>query len=285
MSTRYPREQMHRIRYTKLSPEQIAAKLAAASAPISASPLSDVLAGTTLTIVPDGAPPLTYRFADHTRLSVSEGSGAAVQAGYGALTVDGVVLFSHLMPRTARGYTVVVDRDTGLATVVETWFNGYEDNREVQRQVSYGYVERAGTAAPAARHGITNRIEGKGFYWKQDTGVETLEFYPTVLYSNFVELSRFGGELSFCSPSDYIRTRRVRTHLRQAGRRVEDSAGRLSRRHRLTRMAAVSARSDTRCRPAASKFSGSSHAANAAASAGHSPSTAAYHAVSRLRPL
>ena len=40
MSTRYPKEQMHRIRYTKLTPEQIAGKLAAASAPASASPLS-----------------------------------------------------------------------------------------------------------------------------------------------------------------------------------------------------------------------------------------------------
>ena len=205
MPTRYPKEQMHRIRYTKLTPEQIAGKLAAASAPVSASPLSDVLSGTTMKLVLDGAPALTYRFADRNHLSVSEGEGAAVQAGYGALSLDGVVLFSHLVPRTPRGYTVVVDRDTGLATVFETWFSGYEDNREVQRQVSYGYVERAGAAAPAARHGITNRIEGKGFYWKQDTGAETLEFYPTVLYSNFVELSRFGGELSFCSPSDYIR--------------------------------------------------------------------------------
>ena len=205
MPTPYPTEQMHRIKYTKLTPDQIAGKLAAASAPVSASPLSDVLAGTTVRIVLDGAPALTYRFADRTRLSLSEGDGAAVQAGYGALTLGRVVLFSHLIPRTQRGYTVVVDQESNLATVVETWFSGYEDNREVQRQISYGYVERAGTTAPAARHGITNRIEGKGFYWKQDTGVETLEHYPTVLYSNFVELSRFGGELSFCAPSDYIK--------------------------------------------------------------------------------
>ncbi len=51
----------------------------------------------------------------------------------------------------------------------------------------------------------TNRVEGKGFYWKQDAGAETLEFYPSAAYSNFVELSRFGGELSFCGPSDYIK--------------------------------------------------------------------------------
>jgi hypothetical protein len=147
---------------------------------------------------------LSYRFADRTRLSVSEGGAAAVQAGYGALTLDRLSLFSHMIPGTQRGYTVVVDENTNLATVFELWFSGYQDNREVQRQVYFGYVEQAGSTAPAARHGITNRIEGKGFYWKQDTGVETIEYYPTVMYSNFVEITRFGGELSFCAPSDYI---------------------------------------------------------------------------------
>ena len=64
---------------------------------------------------------------------------------------------------------------------------------------------RPARPAPTARHGITNRIEGKGFYWKQDTGIETIEHYPSVMFSNFVELTRFGGELSFCGPSDYIK--------------------------------------------------------------------------------
>ena len=206
MPTRYPKEQMHRIKYTKLTPEQIGGKLsAAASGPTSASPLSDVFAGKSLKIVLDNGPALTYRFADRNRLSLAEGDTAPVQAGYGALTLDRLAIFTHLVPRTERGYTVVVDQDTNLATALEVWFSGYEDNREVQRQVYFGYVEQAGTAAPAARHGITNRIEGKGFYWKQDTGVETIEYYMSVMYSNFVELTRFGGELSFCAPSDYIK--------------------------------------------------------------------------------
>src|SRR5262245_33492685 len=209
---RYPKEQMHRIKYTKLTPEQIGSKLsAAANGPTSASPLSDVFAGKSLKIVLDGGPALSYRFTDRTRLSLSEGDGTAVQAGYGALTLDRVTLFSHLIPRTQRGYTVVIDQDSNLATVFEVWFSGSQanrdirDEREVQRQIYYGYVEQTSKTAPTARHGITNRIEGKGFYWKQDTGIETLEHYPTVLYSNFVELTRFGGELSFCSPTDYIK--------------------------------------------------------------------------------
>ena len=203
---RYPKEQMHRIAYTKLTKDQISGKLVAAAAgPSSASKLSDAFAGKTLKIVTDDGPTLDYRFASGNRLSVAENGAAAVDAGYGALTLGQVALFSHMVPGTQRGYHVVVDRDTNLATVFEAWFSGYSDNREVQREIYYGYVEQPGKEAPQARHGLTNRVEGKGFYWKQDNGIETLEFFPSTFYSNFVELTRLGGELSFCGPSDYVK--------------------------------------------------------------------------------
>jgi MoaF N-terminal domain/MoaF C-terminal domain len=202
----FPQEQLHRFPFTKLTERQIAAELAAVAAPKSASALSPTLAGTTLTIVTDaGGPKLAYRFASENKLSFAENGAAAVSAGYGALTLDRVVLFSHLVPGTQRGYHVIVDPSTNLVTVFEVWFSGFDDQREVQRQIHYGYVERPGQPAPAARHGLTNRIEGKGFYWQQDTGIETLEFYPSTIYSNFVELTRLGGELGFCAPSDYVR--------------------------------------------------------------------------------
>jgi hypothetical protein len=41
-------------------------------------------------------------------------------------------------------------------------------------------------------------------YWKQDTGIETLEFYHSVVSSNFVELTRQSDNIGYCSPSDYI---------------------------------------------------------------------------------
>ena len=43
--------------------------------------------------------------------------------------------------------------------------------------------------------------------------------------------------------------------------------------------------SGSRCRPDSSKFSGASHRSNLARRCGHSSSTIAYHAVSRLRPF
>jgi hypothetical protein len=76
-------------------------------------------------------------------------------------------------------------------------------NREAQRKVFFGYVDD-GTPAPAARHTYTNRLEGKGIYWQQDGGIELLEFYVSIIYSNFIELTRFGGEMTACAPTDYV---------------------------------------------------------------------------------
>ena len=169
----YPKEQMHRIAYTKLTEAQVGAKLAGA-APKSASPLADVFAGKSLTIATDSGPTLRYRFASANRLSVAENDGRAVDADYAALTLDHVALFTHLVPGTQRGYHVAVDQSSGLATVFEVWFSGFTDNREVQREIYFGYVAEPGKQAPTARHTLTNRMEGKGFYWRQDTGVEAL---------------------------------------------------------------------------------------------------------------
>ncbi len=205
--TPYPSKQMHRIAYTRLSPAQIADKLAPAAknGPASASPLSDVFAGKSIRIVTDKGPTLAYAFGKANRLTLAENGGPAVGAGYGALTLDRIAFFSHMIPGSQRGYAVVIDQETNLATVFELWFSGYKDNREAQREIYYGHVEQAGQAPPKARHGTTSRLEGKGFHWRQDNGAETLEFYPSAAYSHFVELTRQGGELGFCGPSDYIK--------------------------------------------------------------------------------
>src|SRR5690348_2674605 len=119
--TPYPKEQMHRIKYTKLSGRQIADKLSkvVGSGPTSASPLSDVFAGKSIRIVTDKGPVLAYTFKGTNRLSVAENGGGAVEAGYGALTLDNVAFFSHLTPDTQRVIAVVIDQGTNLATVFE----------------------------------------------------------------------------------------------------------------------------------------------------------------------
>jgi hypothetical protein len=211
-------EPMHRFKYTKLTKEQIDKKLAATAAgPKCVSELSDVLAGKTLKIVTDNGPVLNYAFGTKSKLKWAEKDGPMTDCGYGALTLKNIVFFSHMIPGTEKGYNVFVDRDTNLATVFEVWLcsdkkektlmGGQDlglDPREVQRQFYFGYVDVPGKEAPKTRHHLTNRIEGKGMYWKQDTGIETLEYYASVASTNFVELTRHIDDLSYCAPSDYV---------------------------------------------------------------------------------
>jgi hypothetical protein len=208
---------MHRFKYTKLTEKQISEKLKATDAgPACISELSDVLAGKSLKIVTDKGPVLSYDFSNKKQLTISEDGGAKTKASYGALTLKQVVFFSHMIPGTPRGFNVFVDLNTNLVTVFEIWLCSDRkertlqnkevalDAREVQRQIYFGYVEVAGQKLPDKRHNLTNRIEGKGLYWKQDTGIETLEYYASIVSSNFVELTRHIDDLSYCAPSDYV---------------------------------------------------------------------------------
>jgi hypothetical protein len=208
---------MHRFKYTKLTKEQIGKKLTVTeSGPKCVSEFSDILAGKSFKIVTKDGPVLNYTFKSKNRLSFSEDSGSPVEAGYGALTLKQIVFFSHMVTGTQKGYNVFADLDTNLVTVFEVWLSsGIKeasmfgpgitlDDREVQRQIYFGYIEVAGQEPPQKLHTMTNRIEGKGMYWKQDTGIETLEFYASIISTNFVELTRHADDLSYCSPSDYI---------------------------------------------------------------------------------
>jgi hypothetical protein len=203
---------MHRFRYTKLTEDQIIEKLARAyRGPECVSKVSNALAGKSLKIITDDGPVLHYSFKDQNSLSFSENNGSSVKTYYGSLELKHMVFFSHMVHDTLKGYNVFIDLSANLVTVFEVWFCGGKDsqgqdldNREVQRQICFGYVDVPGQVPPEKRHHTTNRIEGKGMYWKQDTGVETLEFYPSVVSSNFVELTRHRDNLGYCSPSDYI---------------------------------------------------------------------------------
>jgi hypothetical protein len=226
VSTRtYRPLQMHRIAYSDLTDAQVIQALrSTASGPTSRSSLSTTLTGKRLRIVTDaGGPTLEYEFRNARELKLSENGGKAVKAGYGAMASRSLLLVSHMIPGTQRGYELVVDQNTRIATIFEVYFSGYADqevaaardakrepqfkngrrNREAQRKIWFGYVDDGG-AVPAARHTYTNRMEGKGIYWKQDDDIEVLEFYLSVAYSNFIELTRFGGEMTVCAPSDYI---------------------------------------------------------------------------------
>lgn len=207
---------MHRFKYTKLSKDQIGKKLKATeNGPVCVSDFSDILKGRSFKIVTKDGPVLEYSFKNKNDMTLSEDGRKKIKTGYGALTLKQMVLFSHMIPDEQRGFNVFLDLDTDLATVIEValssgivqkGFGGEVpiDNREVVRQIYYGYIEKGGKNSPEKLHHLTNRIEGKGMYWKQDTGIETLEFYASVCTTNFVELTRCVDDLSYCATSDYI---------------------------------------------------------------------------------
>jgi hypothetical protein len=190
--------------YTPLTVKQIEAKLKPSPKAASVSPLSGALAGKTLKIVLDGGEVLNYKFTKD-KLTFNEGKAAAVTTPYSARELGGIILFTHMIPETLRGYGIVYDTQTGLVTAFELWFAGYEkDKREVWRDFKFGYVDN-GAAAPKNRHALTNRVEGKGTYWKDDNGVEMLYFFPSVVWSSLVELSDPLGGITITAPSDYIK--------------------------------------------------------------------------------
>src|SRR5262245_30045897 len=144
---------MHRFKYTKLTKEQIGTKLKAAEGgPKSASAFSNVLNGKTLKVVTQDGPTLEYKFGANRRLTLTEG-GKQLSAGYGELTLNQVVFFSHLIPGEQKGYNVFIDQKTSLATVFEVWTSsGIKqnagrpnvftlDDREVQPQIYFGSAE------------------------------------------------------------------------------------------------------------------------------------------------
>ncbi|MDR1328100.1 MAG: molybdenum cofactor biosynthesis F family protein [Oscillospiraceae bacterium] len=193
--------------YNSLTTEEISKKLGQAPVAQGGGAIPS-LAGKTLKITLDGGvtlekgPALEYAFLSDGMLTLSEDGAAGVTGPYRGIELGEVTLFTHLIPGTQRGYNVIID-GRGLVTVVEVWFSGFDEKREVQREVYFGYV--GGGEIPEKRHSLTNRVEGKGFHWKDCTGFETLVFYPSVTYSTLVELSPARGGLTIAAPSDYIK--------------------------------------------------------------------------------
>ncbi len=214
------RTPMHRFKYTKLTRDQIAQKLkVAANGPTSVSAFTKALDGKSVKIVTQDGPVLEYSFGTNKKLTLSENGGKKISASYGELTLSQMVFFSHLIPGEQKGYNVFIDQNTNLVTVFEVWMSsGFKqnggapggppaeftlDDREVQRQIYFGYVDK-GQGMPKELHHYTNRVVGKGLHWKQDNGIETLEQYASVANTNFVELTRHIDDLSYVSTADYV---------------------------------------------------------------------------------
>jgi hypothetical protein len=198
----YPAVPLFRCPYTQLTEAQIVHQLALAAQgrPGSKSALEIGLAGQTVRIVTDGAGTLNWQFGQGNRVTFD---GAT--AGYGALTLDHVTLFTHVVPNSTKAWAVAWDRHSNLATVFELWWGGgpAPHTREINREVWHGYVATEGPP-PSGRHTPTLRMEGRAYAWTEDTGMRTVEYYPSVTYTHWVELDRLNGGRGYSAPADYI---------------------------------------------------------------------------------
>ena len=155
---------MFRIDYAKLNLEQVRSAVLNGGGPVSAGELSERLVSRKIVLGLDDEgvtpPALEYSFVSKDRLLLSENGGEPVECAYGALELNHCILFSHMVPDTLRGYTVVLDTASGRAAVEEMWFIDYEGtdveklprplsiedlaglgfyvNREVERQIYRG---------------------------------------------------------------------------------------------------------------------------------------------------
>ena len=221
---------MYRLDYTQLNKAQVEEILANASAPASTSGFCTRLAGKSLKIVldklPVEGPTLEYEFQSDTKLTLSENGAAALACDYGALTLKDITLFSHMVPGTKRGYTVLVNWKTAVVTAYEMWFLDYEGkpvdtkktyygvfdavklapfvNREVQRQYYFGYFEETGKAPPAQRDKLSTRLENSMIEWLEDRGKHRLSTYTSTTYTTLVELDTPDGGDVLTFPSDVL---------------------------------------------------------------------------------
>ena len=93
-------EPMHRFKHTKPTKEETDKKLIATAA----------------------GPVLSCTSKGNNKLVPAENGGAPVESGCGALTLKQVAFFSRMVPRTQKGYNVIIDLQSyrhGVRGVVE----------------------------------------------------------------------------------------------------------------------------------------------------------------------
>ena len=218
---------MFRTNYTNLNKKQVEDVLAKRTPPVCASKICSCLAGKTLKFVfdklPVEGPVLEYEFKSDTKLALRENGAESVECDYSALSLSDITLFSHMIPNTKRGYTVIVNWKTAVATAFEMWFIDHEGlvidtrkkiyeydevaklgafvNREVQRQSYFGYFERPDAKPPAGRDKLSLRLENCMIKWDDDRGRKRISTYLSNTYSTLVELDtpEGGDVLTFVS--------------------------------------------------------------------------------------
>lgn len=158
---------------------------------------------------------LTLSFRSKTELAWDDSDGAQGSGFYRALSAPGHprVVFVHqyrdgLWPPTC--VDLVLDLETGYATVVIAQLGGDERPREAVHTIRFGEITGIPHPADAEPHGYTTDLIGKAIHWEMPafTGKPPIKhIYLSPLYYGIFMTREDGTCYMAADPADYIRIR------------------------------------------------------------------------------
>lgn len=158
---------------------------------------------------------LTLSFRSKTELAWDDSDGAQGSGFYRALSAPGHprVVFVHqyrdgLWPPTC--VDLVLDLETGYATVVIAQLGGDERPREAVHTIRFGEITGIPHPADAEPHGYTTDLIGKAIHWEMPAFTKKppiKHIYLSPLYYGIFMTREDGTCYMAADPADYIRIR------------------------------------------------------------------------------
>lgn len=155
---------------------------------------------------------LTLSFRSKTELAWDDSDGAQGSGFYRALSAPGHprVVFVHqyrdgLWPPTC--VDLVLDLETGYATVVIAQLGGDERPREAVHTICFGEIVGIPHPADAEPHGYTTDLIGKAIHWEMPTFTKKppiKHIYLSPLYYGIFMTREDGTCYMAADPADYI---------------------------------------------------------------------------------
>ena len=158
---------------------------------------------------------LTLSFRSETELAWDDSDGAQGSGFYRALSAPGCpkVVFVHqyrdgLWPPTC--VDLVLDLETGYATVVIAQLGGDERPREAVHTIRFGEITGIPHPADAEPHGYTTDLIGKAIHWEMPAFTKKppiKHIYLSPLYYGIFMTREDGTCYMAADPADYLRIR------------------------------------------------------------------------------
>lgn len=172
---------------------------------------SSRLNGRNITIVLEDGWKLTYEFVDTHQLRWSKDGGRTHEEYCQIVEApdeERIFLVQHYVAGSAppAAHSLILDFETGLATVCIASIGVPESAREVGRTFHFGLME--GYDDPGYRHGFTKELVGKAINWtyNEKTGLTIKHIYSSPLYYTYMMANpKNNTRWVATNPADYVK--------------------------------------------------------------------------------